>query len=454
MNLVALGAMGTTIAAFWSRIKFAINYVVRIVVAEAIVADSAATAIEYYCWRKGKRSPFARKVVKGEETYVSPLKRNIVIAWEQIGGEPVLFIINKRPIVVFIAGDKIRDDEDGHNHDSMLRLVYIRGTFNIKEFINTAIDEYNQKKIGFADSSEKNDNKRFQIYTRSGTNGTQGGGYDGPDTSGPSRVRSSSEEFLEKVMLGAYNLYKWDPNDLIPLPEDKNPFDTFPYPDHVTEAIGEINRWKASEKWFNEKRIPWRRGWLLYGPPGTGKSSLAKSIGQMLDMPINVFDISSMSNTEFTHEWKQMQRLAPCIALIEDIDAVFNLRKNIYSEKAGQGMSYLTFDCLLNCISGVNRTDGVFTIVTTNNVDNLDPALGIPDEDGKSSRPGRLDRMLYLGDMDERCRRVVAERIIGDWPELIDETVKKGDGMVAAQYEDLLCNLAQEKFWEKEKGKK
>jgi hypothetical protein len=109
-----------------------------------------------------------------------------------------------------------------------------------------------------------------------------------------------------------------------------------------------------------------------------------------------------------------MQLNVPCIALIEDIDNVFHGRENI-SRKHGM-MSFLmaskkkdgeadqpppsplTFDCLLNCLDGVDRCDGVFTIVTTNSIDKIDPALGQPRKlpDGTvefiSSRPGRIDK--------------------------------------------------------------
>ena len=57
-------------------------------------------------------------------------------------------------------------------------------------------------------------------------------------------------------------------------------------------------------------------------------------------------------------------------------------------------MTPLTFDCLLNCLDGVERTDGIFTIVTTNDISKVDPALGQPRKlpDGTtefiSTRPG------------------------------------------------------------------
>ena len=49
------------------------------------------------------------------------------------------------------------------------------------------------------------------------------------------------------------------------------------------------------------------------------------------------------------------------------------------NDRRGGGMSIpLTFDCLLNCLDGVERSDGIFTIISTNDVSKVDPALGQP----------------------------------------------------------------------------
>ena len=47
-------------------------------------------------------------------------------------------------------------------------------------------------------------------------------------------------------------------------------------------------------------------------------------------------------------------------------------------DKGRSSMTPLTFDCLLNCLDGVERTDGIFTIISTNDISKVDPALGQP----------------------------------------------------------------------------
>src|SRR5207247_10304065 len=134
---------------------------------------------------------------------------------------------------------------------------------------------------------------------------------------------------------------------------------------------------------------------------------------------------AEMGNHDLIKAWAEMQVNVPCLALIEDIDNVFHGRENVSrkhglmpmvfapKKKDGDGdgadrglLTPLTFDCLLNCLDGVERVDGIFTIVTTNDIGKVDPALGQPRKlpDGSvefiSTRPGRIDKAVELGDME------------------------------------------------------
>ena len=136
---------------------------------------------------------------------------------------------------------------------------------------------------------------------------------------------------------------------------------------------------------------------MLYGPPGTGKTALARAFAEDLNMPIYVYNLAEISNHELIRDWGDMQVNVPCIALIEDVDNVFHGRENIARRDNMVQMMMpkkddkddrsrrdlytpLTFDCLLNCLDGVERVDGVFTIITTNDISKVDPALGQPRE--------------------------------------------------------------------------
>ncbi len=124
------------------------------------------------------------------------------------------------------------------------------------------------------------------------------------------------------------------------------------------------------------------------------------------------------------------------MALMEDIDAVFDGRKNV---AVGHGPA-LTFDCLLNCLDGVQRADGLMVMITTNHLDRIDPAIGQPGTIG--SRPGRVDRVVSMGLLDDAGRRKLAERILDEWPEWIDDICHSGQTDTPAQFQERCGRLA------------
>lgn len=220
---------------------------------------------------------------------------------------------------------------------------------------------------------------------------------------------------------------------------DRDPFDLFPYNKHIMEFVDEAKFWKESELWYKSKNIPWRLGWLLYGKPGTGKSFLLRNLAQKLNMPIFVLDLASMSNDELVAYWDKCIENAPCMVLVEDIDNVFNGRENITKHEDS-----LTFDCLLNCISGVQVSDGIFLAITTNDISKVDCAIACLEQDhnGISSRPGRIDRLIEMQDMDDDSKRVFARRMFQDTSmnknqEFIENIVSASDGFTAAQFAEL-----------------
>ena len=42
--------------------------------------------------------------------------------------------------------------------------------------------------------------------------------------------------------------------------------------------LSDARDFMASERWYAERGIPWRRGYLLHGVPGSGKTSLSQLI--------------------------------------------------------------------------------------------------------------------------------------------------------------------------------
>ena len=165
----------------------------------------------------------------------------------------------------------------------------------------------------------------------------------------------------------------------------------------------------ATPRWYSNRGIPYRRGYLLHGPPGTGKSSLAWAIAGVFGLDIYCISLVDPNLTE--EELGTLFTALPrrCIVLLEDIDSAgltkrqelenadrskedteaskigaeitkaFASVQKTNKDKEKQGIS---LSGLLNAIDGVASHEGRVLIMTTNFPDKLDEAL---------IRPGRID---------------------------------------------------------------
>lgn len=195
-----------------------------------------------------------------------------------------------------------------------------------------------------------------------------------------------------------------------------------------------------SEKWYADRGIPFRRGYLLHGVPGSGKSSLIHALAGQLQLDIYVISLSASWVSDNTLTTLMGRVPARCVLLLEDLDAAF-VRSTTREEDDGKGESgedkgskggagstdsfpsftsgfssssgssggfssayghssgrskrgrygrsdgmsdvnTLSLSGLLNALDGVAASEGRLLFATTNHLERLDPAL---------CRPGRMD---------------------------------------------------------------
>ncbi|KAK5361749.1 peroxisomal assembly protein [Exophiala xenobiotica] len=153
-----------------------------------------------------------------------------------------------------------------------------------------------------------------------------------------------------------------------------------------------------------------RSGILFYGPPGTGKTLLAKAIAT--EFSLNFFSVKGPellnmyigeSEANVRRVFQRARDARPCVVFFDELDSVAPKRGNqgdsggVMDRIVSQLLAEL--DGMSSSGDGGEDSDGktssnaggVFVIGATNRPDLLDPAL---------LRPGRFDKMLYLGVAD------------------------------------------------------
>lgn len=168
---------------------------------------------------------------------------------------------------------------------------------------------------------------------------------------------------------------------------------------NVKDAVIETIQLPLSRPELFAKGLKKRSGILFYGPPGTGKTLLAKAIAT--EFSLNFFSVKGPellnmyigeSEANVRRVFQRARDARPCCVFFDELDSVAPKRGN---QGDSGGVMDRIVSQLLAELDGMSDGDdgggGVFVIGATNRPDLLDQAL---------LRPGRFDKMLYLGVSD------------------------------------------------------
>lgn len=161
--------------------------------------------------------------------------------------------------------------------------------------------------------------------------------------------------------------------------------------------------------------IPHKLSMILHGLPGSGKTSIIRALAAEFDLNVCTLDLSCISDRELMMAVSLVPRNS--ILLIEDFDSASHLKSRQTEEVSGGLLSLAnigTLSGVLNALDGVASLNDVVVMMTTNHLEQIDPAL---------IRPGRIDHVVELPAPGEDAIR---DHFIGLYPDIESHTIQWG----------------------------
>ncbi|KAI0125590.1 mitochondrial chaperone BCS1 [Xylariales sp. AK1849] len=204
-----------------------------------------------------------------------------------------------------------------------------------------------------------------------------------------------------KTVVYSVRSFDWTP---LGEPRKKRPLGSVVLDEGVKESIvGDVKDFLQRQKWYVDRGIPYRRGYLLHGPPGSGKSSFIQALAGELDYSVAMVNLSEIGVTDDKLAFLLTKLPERTILLLEDVDSAFVNRTKQGSD--GYSGPTVTFSGLLNALDGLSAGEERIAFLTTNHIQLLDPAL---------IRPGRVDMMIPIGDATKYQAAQMWDKFYGD----------------------------------------
>ncbi|MCK8518094.1 CDC48 family AAA ATPase [Methanoculleus sp. 7T] len=188
---------------------------------------------------------------------------------------------------------------------------------------------------------------------------------------------------------------------------------------------------------FEDLGIEPPKGVLLYGPPGTGKTLIAKAVASESGanfVPVKGPQLLSKwvgeSERAVREVFKKARQVAPSIIFFDELDALAPARGGTESHVIESVLNQI-----LTEIDGLEELRGVVVMGATNRPDMVDPAL---------LRPGRFDRLVYIGEpgRDDREKILaIHTRYVPIEGSAVEELVEMTEGLSENEIEDMMLTV-------------
>lgn len=109
------------------------------------------------------------------------------------------------------------------------------------------------------------------------------------------------DENKTSIYRGSIRFGSTDPKWTRSMSRVSRPFSTVVLEDSIKQTlVDDLKDYlhPYTRRWYGNRGIPYRRGYLLHGPPGTGKSSLSFAIAGYFKLKIYIVSLNSNSMTE------------------------------------------------------------------------------------------------------------------------------------------------------------
>lgn len=165
-------------------------------------------------------------------------------------------------------------------------------------------------------------------------------------------------------------------------------------------SVGFLLKGRDRQDLYKKYRIPNKRGILFSGTPGSGKTMSCRWLRELCEQNNLAYRVITMEDYREASARSRVRALFKLrgkksgIIFFDDMDVMVKDRK----KGSGSGTELSTF---LSELDGIDPTEGVVYIFTTNYIDELDEAF---------VRPGRIDLWLPFHLPPEGLRRKFIER--------------------------------------------